>query len=767
MNRAAMPTKTLSLWIGIILFALLQGCGGGGTRGNTLGGNGETPTQAGVENADSVQLLVSSPTIESSGLLTVEVTAVVLDAKRRAVPGKLVDLGISDPNNTAFLTGLSNNAKTDDTGILKARLNLGTNHANRAIALTAAADKATSSNTVNVVGTVVTLTGATSLVGGATTQMTVSVKDSTGNPLSSAAVTVTSALGNTFTPASGLTNANGQLIVTVKGVNAGNDTISASTLGASASAPLNISGSDFAFIAPSPAPDADVVLNTTQTLRVRWFEQGVAQNGKVLSFNATRGTVTPGTVTIGPTGEATVTISAKSAGPSTVTASAPTGTPSTATTFVFVTTSASVINVQADRTTLSVNAIDADSSRSTIRAVVRDADNNLVKNARVEFRLLQDPTAGRLATSSDVTDVSGIATADYVAGTISSNQNGVQIAARVVDVGGVPVAGTIEAFVNLTVAGQSLFIRLGTDNKVLPGDTKYTKRYSALVTDAAGNPKPGVSVQFEVNPAQPPARAYRKGYYARVRGIGQVGTAGIWVPQIMAECFNEDVNLDGILERGFVSEDTNYNGVLDPGEDVNGNGVIDLRPVSIPAVAIGGTGTFASAEPGDLNKNGIFTDVINEVDPNGNGISDPGEPADLNGDGDTTDLIREDPNGNGVFDPAEQLHRSNLSSANAIADTSEDFNANGSLTPGNVAGATNNVVTDSSGFAITDIAYAPEFATWTTVTLQAKVIVAGTESVSRVTFELPALAADLNNLDVAPPGVRSPFGLRRNCADQF
>jgi hypothetical protein len=773
MNRAAMPTKTLSLWIGIILFALLQGCGGGGTRGRA---SGDIPAPDGAPAAESIQLLVESPTVDSSGLFTVDLTAVVLDEARRAVPDKIITLKVTDPNNTAFLNGFSEaTGRTNEEGLLTARLNVGTNRANRELTVAAEADGQSDTGAVSVIGTKVELTGANSLVSNATTPLTISVKDSAGNPVIGAAVTVSSQRSNTLSPTTGITNQNGQLVVTVTGTNPGLDTITASSLGASSTATIDVSGSDFSFV--SPASNEDIEVNIAQTLRVRWFDNGAAQVGRTLSFNATRGAVTPSTVVVGADGTASVSITASSAGPTTVTASEPDGSPATALNFIFVTKRADSLNLQADRSTVTVNPLGSDTNRTTIRAVVRDSANNLVKNARVEFQLAQDPTAGRLATSSDISDVSGIATTDYIAGSISSNQNGVVVTARVTDVGGVPVPSpapsALTTSVSITVAGQSLFIRLGSDNKVTSAPPVYIKRFAALVTDAAGNPQPNLRVQFEVNPAQPPLRAYAKGYYVEDRTAGNLGTAGVWRPVRLAECFNEDLNLNGILEP-FVSEDTNYSGFLDAGEDSNGNGILDFKSPAIPAVDIGFIGgANGLLDPGeDANSNGTLdagedTNAINEdknfntiLDPNEDldrdGLLDPGE--DFNGNG----LLDfgEDLNGNGFLERAERLHQ------NGLPDLSEDFNLDGSLTPGNISSATTNILTDNSGIAYTDITYAQNFANWATVTLQAKVIVAGTESVSRVSFVLSAAAADLANLDISPPGDPSPFGLRRNCSDR-
>lgn len=757
-----LPLNRFTLYFKILLLTSLLGgivgCGGGGAKAPSTGtpaaGPGTIPgtTPGATSSADSIQLLVSSQSIPSAGNTTVALTAVVLNTNGRALTDKAVTLAVVDPaiSGKAFLTGVPD--KTDTNGLLIGTLNLGTNKANRIITIRASADSATATNTVDVVGTALTISGATSLVSNATTPITVSLKDSGGNPLQGETIALTSSQGNTLSSAAPVTNRSGQVVVDVTGTRAGTDTITASALGTSSATTIVVSGSDFSFIFPSPPSNTDVPVNASQLIKIRWREGNVPQNNRAISVSATRGTVaitSPGGVT-DANGELTATITSASAGPTTVQASASGGSPSTSLNFIFVTSSATAVNVQADRTTIPINVAGSDTNRATVTAIVRDSANNLVKNARVQFQIFQDNTGGRLSGTEDITDVSGAATVDYIAGTTSSQNEGVIIKAIVIDVGGIPGAVTppnLSNTVSLTVAGQSLFIRLSTDNRVSRSPPNFTKLYSALVTDAAGNPVPNARVQFEIRPAQAPIRAYAKGVY--VVGASQ------WSQRVAAECFNEDLNLNGVLD-GLVSEDTNYNGVLDPGEDQNGNGIIDGRAPY--GVDIGNTGTFIGSE--DINSNGRLDPAVPAEDLDGDSILDPGE--DLNGNGVLDPAIpAEDTNENGILELGETLH------IDGIIDVNEDFNRDLSLTPGNVATATTNVNTDALGFATTTVAYGQDFATWANVSLTAKITVAGSETTSSLTFTLQGLAADYTDLTAAPPGVISPFGARRNCSSKF
>ena len=238
---------------------------------------------------------------------------------------------------------------------------------------------------------------------------------------------------------------------------------------------------------------------------------------------------------------------------------------------VFVATSASSVTAQAVPGTVQVTtgSTSQTSNSSTISALVRDAANNLVKNASVSFTITSDPSGGRLTSSTGTTDVSGVASVTYIAGSTSSGQSGtgVSITATVDKVGTTaiaPVSGTT----SLTVSGQSLLVRLGTDNSVVsnkPAATTYSKTYSAFVTDSAGNPVVGTTVRFALRPGH-----FQKGYFIAPTPFTS------WVKAATpTECVNEDTNFNGIVD--FAAEDTNGNGQLDPGGSavVNASAVTD------------------------------------------------------------------------------------------------------------------------------------------------------------------------------------------------
>jgi hypothetical protein len=632
-------------FLGALTALVIAGCGGSGAGG----GVSPTPTPGegggSTITAASLQLLASSQQIKSDGTEAVNLTAVVLDAGGKAITDKVVNFSVVDPNGSAFLNnigGSTGKASTDTNGILTAILNLGNNKGNRTINISASADSAISSNQIVVAGTTVSVSGANSMVFDSINTLTVLVKDASGNGIPGAPVTITSDLGNALTlPSPPVADALGQFKFDVKATKAGNDKLNVNSLGAKATTAISVSGANFIFVLPPTAPNNQITVNTPQTLTVHWDEAGAPKAGQIITLTTTRGTITPSSIAVDASGNVTTTISSPSAGLATISASGPGGVPSTSLDLIFVTKTASAINVQADKTTLPINVSGASTSRARITAVVRDIANNLVKDARVNFNIAKDTSGGSLSAGSSITDISGAASVDYVAGNISSAQNGVEIQATVVDVGGTVVTVAPNS-VFLTVGGQSLFIRLETDNKVASGLVTYTKSFVALITDSAGNPIVGTPVQFKLKPADSPNAAYLKGFYQLL----QISpTARGWVQNVTAGCLNEDKN---------------YNGVLDPLEDENGDGL---------------------------------------------------------------------------------------------------------LTPGNVASVNTNTLTDTAGFATANITYAKNYAYWANVTLEAKISVAGTESVANATLVLPGVFSDYTDPNVSPPGQTSPFGTASACTN--
>lgn len=569
-------TKTFTALMLAAITTLFAACGGSGVTTPTTG-TGATPTTSAPPA--TVQLLQSSSQIPSSGATTVDVTAIILTATGETVSGQAVTFSTnSDPS--AYFSAIS--GTSDASGIVTAKLNLGANKTNRTIAITATADTAVGSNSVAVTGTTIAISGNNSLTFGQATTLTFSVKDSAGAAIPGVTVNLSSANGNTVSPASGTTDASGQLTATVTATKtAASDVITATAAGAVKTQNLSISSSSFSFTAPTA--NMFIPINVSTPISLTWANGGVPVAGSAVNFSSSRGTITGATATTNASGVATASILSNTTGSTIISAAGTGGTPAASVNVTFYTNSASSISAQANPGTIQVTtgAAGQTSNSSVISVVVRDAQNNLVQNAQVNFSITADASGGSLSSSTATTDSYGAASVNYIAGGVSSPQNGVTISSEVVSINGTPIA-PVAGTVNLTVSGQALMVRLGTDNLVLSEPPMNRKTYIAIVTDSAGNAVAGVSVSFKLRPNK-----YWKGYYYVPTGISK------WVQVRTAECANEDNGGTAVPPDPLA-----FNGIVDPGEDLNGN--TSLEP--------GGVATISAT--GVTDKYGVATATI-------------------------------------------------------------------------------------------------------------------------------------------------------------
>ncbi len=556
---------------------------------------GSANATAATSTATSVQLLVSSQQMLSAANASTLLTAVVLDGTGQAMSGETVIFS-KGGDNTAYFSGM--NVVTDTNGVATATLNIGTNMANRSISVSAASGAASGTNTVDVTGTKIAISGNTSLALNATSTLTIIVKDSSGAAVPSVTLTVLSQNGNSvvLSPATGITDSTGQITATVTAsiAGTGTDVLTVAGAGASQAQTLTINSGSFAFTAPvvvAPAATPEITINTSTPVTVHWSVSGVAQQSVPVYFSTTRGTISPNPATTNASGDATANITASSTGTTILTASGTGGTPAATLNVVFVTASASSVTAQASPGTVAVNTSGSTAKQSVISVVVRDANNNLVKGAHVNFNLVADASGGSLAANSAATDITGSASVNYIAGTSFSGQNGVQIDATVDAVNGAAIT-PISSSVYLTVASQTLYVRLGTDNKVFPDvpvQGVHTKKYTALVTDSAQNPVPdGTQVRFVLRPAPLSGDSFYKGFYT------WDATKKIWDQTVVQSCPSEDTTPDGLLQSG---EDANGNGRLDP---------TGVATVNATATTVGG---FATAQISYAKEFAYWVDV--------------------------------------------------------------------------------------------------------------------------------------------------------------
>ncbi|QJD91002.1 Ig-like group 1 domain-containing protein [Duganella dendranthematis] len=503
-----------------------------------------------VNAVPTLTLTADSGTLPSGGTKDVTVTALVRDANNNVVPNITVSLK-SDSGSLSVT-----NAVTNAQGVVTGTLGIGGDATSRDIKVSASVTGAAATPiVVRVSGNVLTLSAAPSISVGASTDVTVKLVDSAGNPLVGKPVTYSSN-ANSLTVKDGgsaVTNSGGQLVLSYTASGGTADVVSVKAMGELASTGITINSSTFAVrvLDGSGNVEASAAIGGCQQVAV------TNAPGSSVTISTSRGTVysnascsaaLSGALGLSG-GAATAYVNATGPGVATLTANAGGQTTQTVLEFYAPVTSVSTITLQVDPAIIGTNAAGSTSEQATLRAVVRDgtAQNNLVKNATVSFSILSDPSGGKLTEPSvATTGADGAASTNFIAGSSVTPTGGVRIQARLI--GGSNAAATA----TLTVAQKSLFISAGTGNTVLtPSSTTYQMDYVVIVTDATGNAVRNVNLTAAVLPT-----FYYKG------ALAYTAPTGPWEPVSRTACANEDLNNNGILDAG---EDFNGNGVLDPG----------------------------------------------------------------------------------------------------------------------------------------------------------------------------------------------------------
>jgi hypothetical protein len=123
--------------------------------------------------------------------------------------------------------------------------------------------------------------------------------------------------------------------------------------------------------------------------------------------------------------------------------------------------------------------------------------------------------------------------------------------------------------VTLTVTADPLGVSIGTNELIIVNELTYVKKFVVTVVDSAGVAKPDVNIAVSVDLPQ-----YRKGFYKVVGDEwAKILVPGV-PPQLgdRALCTNEDTNRNGVLEAGENVNglvpylDGTFNTRLDPGK---------------------------------------------------------------------------------------------------------------------------------------------------------------------------------------------------------
>ena len=561
-----------SMLAGSLAALLVAACGGGGGEREF----GEGPAPGSPSAVASVELTRSSPTISSDGRQTVRMIATAKNAGNVTLPGVAVDFSVNDPG--ASLTVV--NEVTDATGRAEAVLQV-QDATNRTVIVTADAADRRTSLPVDVVGTVVSVSGPESAVAGRPTVYRVLVRDASGEPVVGQPVQAAVSGDVSLSQSATITGALGSVdvIITSPATTSGTQVLTVSAAGANTQREVRFSSNAIEFQEPMAATEITVNSPARPIVAVV-REAGVPVAGRVVNFTTTRGTLEVQSVVTDANGVAYTSIASSLAGRSLVTASLLDGTVSTRD-LLFVGGAAAKIELQASPSTVGVNIGGSGPLESSeIIAIVRDAVDNPVKGQRVNFSVV-DPSAGAgLAQSFAITDESGRASVTFYPGPVATGANQIVVTARV-DCSQPGRCETSQAtqFTDqtlLTAARRALQIRIGTGNSATivqdePAPVYNELPYGVLISDSAGNPVSGVSVNASLVGIE-----YGKGLWRRIPcGSGE-------------PCW-EQANPTGTSNVDWCpSEDVNENLRLDPGEDRNGDGL--LTPGNPTVVYFGETG---------------------------------------------------------------------------------------------------------------------------------------------------------------------------------
>lgn len=269
--------------------------------------------------------------------------------------------------------------------------------------------------------------------------------------------------------------------------------------------------------------------------------------------------------------------------------------------------SASVLSPQPS--SITTNLPGSTSNRSRLSAKFLSADNAGIQNMRVRFEIVAPALGAGEAISTGgatiYTDSSGVAQADYIAGTRSSPTNGVQLRACYSPVdfaSATDCPASVSA--NLTVAGAPLGISISDDNKLSRGlgDIAYLKQFLIQVNDAAG-----VAVKGAVVSASVDLTHYGKGQvwaspFVNVSiptirdlyadSVLPVASVIAYVPSLQTGAY-----VPGAGEKIWcVNEDRNRNGSLDAGEDLNSDSVIQPRKAEVVVSYVNGNQTDSNGQ---------------------------------------------------------------------------------------------------------------------------------------------------------------------------
>ncbi|PIV30980.1 MAG: hypothetical protein COS35_03675, partial [Zetaproteobacteria bacterium CG02_land_8_20_14_3_00_50_9] len=535
-----------------------------------------------------VTLATNKYTLQSDNSDTAIITATVLTDTYSVVPNATVAFSSNGGGSVSGGVLSASSVITDANGQAFVTLRAGSSDAsNKTITVSAAVSGLTAKQIpILVVGSKVNITSNISAFDvGTTTQMTVNVTDAGGNGVPYSTVNLSSASGfvefrgaGTTAPAvTSLTaNVTGQLIVDVYALAQGVETITASSLGTSATKSYDITNIGSVFNIAVPATDP-YSITTGQALDV-YVNAGALTD---VLFSTSLGTWENGKATIQPTVVGTLawaTLTSTNAGMATIQVFDPNNLSTFDSTKVAVSAPVSdaySLTIQANRNILALDT-GAGGDSVILTALVTNPYGQPIGNAQVQYEIVNALGGGEfIQPSLNMTNASGKATTILTSGTVSSTQSGLQVKATVIQAG-VPTA--ITGTVSVVIGGTAASVVIGRANSVVVlSPTEYQLPMSVLVTDSNGNPVQGTQVTLSAWPND-----YVTGFWTGT--LVSPPPTYIYSPTVIGTYPNEDLN---------------ENVTLDTGEDINGDGI--LTPPSAAAGSLPSTVTTDANGVGSFN----------------------------------------------------------------------------------------------------------------------------------------------------------------------
>ncbi len=543
------------LLISSFLVFTIIGCGSsGGMNEETPGAGSGSGSVVVPPPVGALSLRAEQYTIPSDNQGYSLVTATVVLSNNSPAVGAVVSFSTNgglimadeDEADTAAAPFDPSAVQTDSRGAAKIRLMSGPDRSNRIITVNATAGGTTKSIPIQVVGTTISLdNNNTSLdaEGNKTSTLVITVQDATPSPINDAEVRISvDPEGSlSWAPSENLrTDMSGRLELKITGRQpTGNAVLRIESSGDVKTQTYEVYSSVniFTITAPAASPyswstarDLVVTVRAPQQNTVRF----------VSSFGQWQGSGSTGQKYIdvpvnAVTKEVSAVLSSAEAGVATIQVFDP-ARPSVSDT---IQVAFSAPSSEACRMSLQASAnVVAPSFGAVVNSVeltakVKNRFDQAVSNVPVLFFLNGATTTGggeRLSPAIAYTDPQGFAHSTFSSGSGSSDAEGVEVSAMILDAGVSDAICNPVSAVRIVIGGSAGAIFIGQSSKIesINSDTTYKLPMSVLVADSNGNPMPNTPVTLKLWPTR-----YHTGYR----------TAENKCPIVVTGTFpNEDVN---------------------------------------------------------------------------------------------------------------------------------------------------------------------------------------------------------------------------------